>query len=72
MLKKVNAEISHEGAEIVIRDAAFPSPFVSGLEYAKAEREYLGEKIGVEWRRVDGEIKVTVTAPDKFNIVRKY
>lgn len=38
MLKKVNAEISHEGAEIAIRDAAFPSPFVSGLEYASPAR----------------------------------
>ena len=38
MLKKVNAEISHEGAEIAIRDASFPAPFVSGLEYASPAR----------------------------------
>lgn len=38
MLKKVNAGISHEGAEIAIKDASFPSPFVSGLEYASPAR----------------------------------
>jgi len=46
--------------------------FVSGIDYARAEREYLGEKIGVEWKRVDGEIAVTVTAPSKFKIIKKY
>lgn len=38
MLKKVNAKISHDGAEIAIRDAHFPAPFVSGLEYASPAR----------------------------------
>ena len=38
MLRKVNAEISHEGAEVAIRDAHFPAPFVSGLEYASPAR----------------------------------
>lgn len=38
MLRKVNAEISHEGAEIKIRDAHFPAPFISGLEYASPAR----------------------------------
>lgn len=38
MLKRINAEISHEGAEIAIRDANFPAPFVSGLEYASPAR----------------------------------
>ena len=38
MLKKVNAGISHEGAEIRMKDASFPAPFVSGLEYASPAR----------------------------------
>ena len=38
MLKKVNGEISHEGAEVRIKDASFPAPFVSGLEYASPAR----------------------------------
>ena len=46
--------------------------FVSAINYAKAEREYMGEKISVEWRRVDGKIDVIVNAPSKFKIVKKY
>lgn len=38
MLTRVNAEISHEGAQIAIKDAHFPAPFVSGLEYASPAR----------------------------------
>jgi len=38
MLKKVNAQISQEGAQITIGDASFPEPFVSGLEYASPAR----------------------------------
>lgn len=38
MLRKVNAEIDHRGAEIKIKDANFPAPFVSGLEYATPAR----------------------------------
>ena len=38
MLKRINAEIDHKGAEIAIKDASFPSPFVSGLEYASPAR----------------------------------
>ena len=38
MLKRVNQEIDHKGAEIAIRDASFPAPFVSGLEYAAPAR----------------------------------
>lgn len=38
MLKRINGEIDHKGAETAIRDASFPSPFVSGLEYASPAR----------------------------------
>ena len=38
MLTRVNAEISHEGAEVAIGAARFPAPFVSGLEYASPAR----------------------------------
>ena len=38
MLTRVNAQISHEGAEIAIGKASFPAPFVSGLEYASPAR----------------------------------
>lgn len=38
MLRKVNAEIDHKGAEVALRDAKFPAPFVSGLEYAAPAR----------------------------------
>jgi len=33
MLKRLNGQDDMTGAEIPIRDAAFPAPFVSGLEY---------------------------------------
>ena len=33
MLKRINGKDDMTGAEIAIRDAAFPLPFVSGLEY---------------------------------------
>jgi len=33
MLKRINGEDDMTGAEVAIRDAAFPLPFVSGLEY---------------------------------------
>ena len=46
--------------------------FVSAINYAKAEREYMGERISVEWRRVDGKIDVIVNAPSKFKVVKKY
>lgn len=46
--------------------------FVSALDYAKAEREYLGEKISVEWRRNGDKFDVTVNASDKFKIIKKY
>lgn len=46
--------------------------FVSCINYAKAEREYMGERISVEWRRENGKIEVTVNAPSKFKIVKKY
>jgi len=38
MLKRVGREIDPKGAEVAIRDAHFPSPFVSGLEYATPAR----------------------------------
>ena len=38
MLTRVNAAISHEGAEVAIGKANFPAPFVSGLEYASPAR----------------------------------
>ena len=46
--------------------------FVSAINYAKAEREYMGEKISVEWRRVEGKIDVRISASSKFKIVKKY
>ena len=33
MLKRLNGEDDMTGAEVAIRDADFPVPFVSGLEY---------------------------------------
>lgn len=38
MLKRVNGEINPRGAAVKICDAAFPAPFVSGLEYATPAR----------------------------------
>ncbi|MBR6615548.1 MAG: nitrogenase, partial [Lachnospiraceae bacterium] len=38
MLKRVGGEINPRGAAVAIRDAHFPSPFVSGLEYATPAR----------------------------------
>lgn len=38
MLKRVGGEINPRGAEVAIRDASFPAPFVSGLEYATPAR----------------------------------
>ena len=38
MLKRINQEPEYIRAEISIRDAAFPAPFVSGLEYAAPAR----------------------------------
>lgn len=46
--------------------------FVSALNYAKAEREYLGEKICVEWRRSNGKIEISVNASDKFKIIKNF
>ena len=46
--------------------------FVSELDYAKAEREYMGEKISVEIKRKDDKIDVIVKASDKFKIIKKY
>ena len=40
------------------------------IDYARAERDYLGEKIAVEWRRTPTGIKVNVTASDKFRVRR--
>lgn len=37
-MKRVNAQIDHRGAKIAIKDASFPAPFVSGLEYATPAR----------------------------------
>jgi len=38
MLKRVGGEIDPLGAAVAIRDASFPAPFVSGLEYATPAR----------------------------------
>ena len=38
MLKRVGEEIDPRGAAVAIRDAHFPAPFVSGLEYATPAR----------------------------------
>ena len=38
MLKRVGGEIDPRGAAVAIRDASFPAPFVSGLEYATPAR----------------------------------
>ena len=46
--------------------------FVSELDYAKAEREYMGEKISVEIKRKGDKIDVIVNASDKFKIIKKY
>ena len=33
MLKRINGEDDMTGAEVALKDADFPLPFVSGLEY---------------------------------------
>jgi alpha-L-rhamnosidase len=46
--------------------------FITALDYAKAHRVCMGEKISVEWRRSqNGRPKLTVKASDKFHIVNK-
>ncbi|MBQ7642509.1 MAG: hypothetical protein IJS67_01265, partial [Clostridia bacterium] len=44
--------------------------FVKGITFAKAEREYMGEKICVEWVFENGEYNVRIHAPAKFRVVR--
>ena len=38
MLTRVNGPVDDTGAAVAIKDASFPAPFASGLEYAAPAR----------------------------------
>lgn len=46
--------------------------FIKSLDYAKAERKYMGETISVEWRRINGQIEVDIKVPSKFHVIKNY
>ncbi|PWM71543.1 MAG: hypothetical protein DBX59_08550 [Bacillota bacterium] len=46
--------------------------FIEGITHCRAEREYLGGKITVEWERKPDGVHVEVSAPAQVKIVKKW